>query len=198
MGIITGLACLFFAPILAGSAFLWEDFLYAWYPYRQFAAVSMAGGSLPLWNPYTFSGMPFLADIQMQVFYLPVTALMFFVRNGHLGVFWIELANILHYPVAGIGMFFLARSFRLGRIPSLFSGVAFMLSGFMITHAIHQVVIMLVAWYPWIFLLFRKTLSERSWLWPLCDRPASRPHLLRGLSPAFVVSVFLPVRVFCL
>jgi hypothetical protein len=165
LGVIAVFAAIFFFPLLAGRAFLWEDFLYAWYPYRQFAAVSLANGELPLWNPYTFNGMPFLADIQMQVFYLPITALTLFVRDGHLGVYWIELMNILHYPVAGAGMYFLARSFRTGRLPSLFAGVTFMLSGFMVTHAIHQVVITLVAWYPWILLLFRRVIAESSWRW---------------------------------
>ncbi len=166
VGIMAFLTFVFFSPILLGKAYLWEDFLYAWYPYREFAAVSMAHGELPLWNPYSFNGMPFLADIQMELFYLPITALVFFVHQGHLGVYWLELVNILHYPVAGAGMFLLARSFRLHRLPSLFAGITFMFSGFMVTHAIHQVIITLVAWYPWILLLFRKTLTEKSWTWP--------------------------------
>ncbi len=159
------LTAILFHPILMGKAFLWEDFLYQWYPFRVFAATSMAAGELPLWNPYTFNGMPFLADIQTQIFYLPLTALTLFVSNGHLNSYWLELVNILHYVLAGAGMFYLAKSFNVRQIPALFAGVTYAFSGFMVTHAIHQVMITLVAWYPLILLFFRKSLSGQEWKW---------------------------------
>jgi len=40
-----------------------------------------------------------------------------------------------------------------------------MLSGFMITHAIHQQIITLVAWYPLILYFFRRSLVEPGWRW---------------------------------
>jgi hypothetical protein len=163
--LLAGLVVLFFHRILLGNAFLWEDFLYQWYPFRQFAASSMAEGDLPLWNPYNFNGMPFLADIQTQIFYLPLTALALFVKDGHLGVFWLEFVNITHYLVAGVGMFYLAKSFALRQIPALFAAVVYTFSGFMITHAIHQIIITLVCWYPWVLLLMRMAFAERSWRW---------------------------------
>lgn len=162
---MAALVLVFFREILLGKAWLWEDMLYYSYPVRNFAATSMAMGQMPLWNPYTFNGMPFFADIQTAVFYLPLTALVLFVRHGMLSFYWLELVVILHYVLAGSTMFFLSRSFGLRQIPSLFAGVAFMLSGFMITHAIHQQIITLVAWYPLVFLLFRKSLTERRWKW---------------------------------
>ena len=54
----------FFRDILLKNTFFWEDFMYFYYPARNFASVSMSGGELPLWNPFTFNGMPFQADIQ--------------------------------------------------------------------------------------------------------------------------------------
>lgn len=158
------LTLVFFRDILLGHAYLWEDFLYHDYPSRNFAAVSMASGEIPLWNPYSFNGMPFLADIQKTVFYLPCTILTLFVNGGRLSFYWLELMIILHYVLAGVGMFYLARSFELRRVPALFAGAAYMLSGFMITHAIHQYIITLVAWYPLILLLFRKALAGH-WKW---------------------------------
>lgn len=158
------LVLVFFRDILLGNAFLWEDFLYHDYPSRNFAAVSMSMGEIPLWNPFTFNGMPFLADIQKTVFYLPCTALTLFVRNGQLSFYWLELMIIAHYVLAGVTMFYLAQSFEVRRIPALFAGTAYMLSGFMITHAIHQYIITLVAWYPLVLLLFRKMLGG-SWKW---------------------------------
>ena len=170
--LLAALVFLFFREILLGNAYLWEDFIYHNYPVRNFAATSMAMGELPLWNPYTFNGMPFLADIQTTVFYLPCTFLALFVRDGTLHSYWLELVVILHYLLAGAGMFYLAKSFSVRQAPNtsgqaaaLFAGAAYMLSGFMITHAIHQQIITLVAWYPLILLLFRKAILTPQWKW---------------------------------
>jgi len=163
--ILTFLVALFFHEVLLGSAYFWEDFLYQNYPFRNFAATSIAAGQLPLWNPYTFNGMPFLADIQTAVFYLPCTLLSLFVHEGRLHFYWLELVIILHYLLAGIGMFYLARSYGMRRISALFSGTAFMFSGFMVTHVIHQQMVTLVAWFPIILLLFHRVVQDRHWVW---------------------------------
>ncbi len=163
--ILALLVVIFFREILLGAAFLWEDFLYFSYPVRNFAATSVAMGSMPLWNPYTFNGMPFLADIQTTVFYLPCMLLSLFTAGGRLGFYWLELMQVAHYVLAGACMFYLARSFGLRNLPALFSGAAYMLSGFMIVHAIHQQIITMVAWYPLILLFFRNALTRKEWVW---------------------------------
>ncbi len=163
IAIIAGLVVLFFRDHLLGNAFLWEDFLFYSYPVRNFAATSLAAGEFPLWNPYTFNGMPFFADIQTTVLYIPCLLLTLFVKNGALNYYWLQLVIILHYVLAGVTMFFLARSYKLNALPSLFAAVSFMLSGFMILHAIHQQIVTMVAWWPLILLLFRGALLEKSW-----------------------------------
>ena len=37
--------------------------------WRAFAAASLRSGHLPLWNPFTYGGEPFLAGFQSAVFY---------------------------------------------------------------------------------------------------------------------------------
>ena len=163
--ILALLVAVFFHKILLGQAYFWEDFLYQNFPFRSFAATSVAMGQMPLWNPYTFNGMPFLADIQTTVLYLPTLALTLFVSNGSLSYYWLEVIIILHFVLAGVGMFYLAKSFTVQNIPALFAGAAYMLSGYMIVHAIHQQNVTLVAWYPLIILFFRKALNEKRWLY---------------------------------
>jgi len=174
--LFTGMTVLFFYRILLQEAWMWEDMMYFSYPVRVFAATSMALGHLPLWNPYTFSGMPFLADIQTTVLYVPCVVLAFFVRDGGLSFYWLEIMVIAHYVLAGWAMFLLASSFDLKRVPALFAGATYMLSGFMITHAIHQQIITMVAWYPLITMLFRNALTEARW------RPAFLCALVLGHS----------------
>lgn len=108
VALLAVLVIVFFREILLGHAFLWEDFLYHDYPSRNFASVSLSMGEIPLWNPYSFNGMPFLADIQKTVFYLPCTVLALFVKDGQLSFYWLELMIILHYVLAGVTMFYLA------------------------------------------------------------------------------------------
>ena len=197
IAILVSLVLVFFHNILLQNTFLWEDFLYQNFPFRNFAATTMASGELPLWNPYTFHGMPFLADIQTTVFYLPLTLLTLFVSGTSLNFYWLELVIILHYALAGISMFYLVKSFGLRRIPSLFAGVAYMLSGFMIVHAIHQQMITMVAWYPLVFLLFRRALTSPEWKWVFLTAIVLGHSIFAGYPQlslylfVFLLSVFL-------
>lgn len=162
MVVIAGGIAIFFRDILSQSAFLWDDFLYFIYPIRNFAAVSLSQGEIPFWNPYTFSGMPFYADIQSGIFYLPNLLMTLFVSDGHLHFFWVEMLTIAHYVIGGVCMYYLARSFGLQRIFALVSGFVYPLSGFMIAHSIHLVHICQMSWFPLVLLLFRKALVQRS------------------------------------
>lgn len=59
-----GLAALWFSPVLFSSEALLgsgTDLVAYQYPIRQFAFGQLRHGHWPLWNPYIFSGLPFLA-----------------------------------------------------------------------------------------------------------------------------------------
>jgi hypothetical protein len=161
LGIIL-LVGIFFRDILLKNAFFWEDFMYYYYPARNFASVSMAGGELPLWNPFTFNGMPFQADIQTALFYIPNLMLTLFVSGGRLPFYWMEVEIIAHYMIAAVCMYYLAKSFGLKNTIAFFCGIMFALSGYMITRAIHQPMICETAWLPLIVLLFRRMLQTAS------------------------------------
>ncbi len=156
------LAAIFFRELIFQSAFLWEDFIYQFYPYRNFASVALTNGEIPLWNPYTFSGMPFLADITGTSCYLPHLLLVPFVSAGKLNFWYVEMYILVHVVLAGITMFYCMRAFGVSKIPSAFSGLVYMLSGFMIVHIIHLVIICQAAWMPLVVLLFHKTLKTRT------------------------------------
>ncbi|MDI6765890.1 MAG: YfhO family protein [Bacteroidota bacterium] len=160
--LLTTFVVFFFREIIFQQAFFWEDFIYQFYPYRNFASVSFANGEIPLWNPYTFVGMPFLADITGTVLYLPHLLLIPFASGGILHVWYVEMYLLAHVVLAGVTMYYLAKYFSLSKIPATFSALAYMLSGFMIVHMIHLVIICQIAWFPLAVLLFVKTLREFS------------------------------------
>src|ERR1051326_1606754 len=96
------LVAFLFRDILLQKAFFWEDFIYQYYPFRNFAAVSMNNGQLPLWNPFTFNGMPFQADIQTAVFYLPNLLLTLFVSSGRLPFYWLAVGIRPPHALSGV------------------------------------------------------------------------------------------------
>jgi len=149
---------------LSGSVFLWEDFTEAYYPFQTFAARSFASGVIPFWNPFTFNGTPFLADLQNGVFY-PGNQLMYLLSGGNLGVWLAQFMIIAHYLVALLGMWRLGRALGISQWGSAFAAVAYALSGFMVAHAIHHSLVYHQAWFPVIVLLFYKSVRLRSWFY---------------------------------
>jgi hypothetical protein len=188
--ILSVIVAVFFRDILLGKSYFWEDFVYQYYAFRNFAAVSLANGTLPLWNPYTFSGMPFQADIQTALFYIPNLILTIFVSGGKLYFLWVEVLIIVHFVLAGYGMFLFTREIGLERPYALFSGIAFMLSGFMIMQVIHQTFICQVAWTPFLLLFFRRMLFKKSVFWMIVTGIVLGHAILAG-SPQFTVYIFL-------
>ena len=74
LALLALLTVLFFwrllTPNLADRAsFPPGDFSYQFWAFSTFEARELSAGRLPLWNPYTYSGAPFWADIQSAVLY---------------------------------------------------------------------------------------------------------------------------------
>jgi len=152
----------FFWPHLSGSAFLWEDFREFTYPNWVFAARSVVSGVVPYWNPFTFNGMPFTADLQVG-FYYPVNLLMFLTSGGTLGVWMSQFVIIVHYPLAMIGMWLLARALRVGFWGATLAGIAYGLTGMLVVHMIHANVVQHLAWFPLVVHLFHRGLERGSY-----------------------------------
>ena len=76
MLVLAVLPLIFFWRILTPNAldrgsFSTGDFSEQFYAFARFSYDELAQGRLPLWNPYTYAGHPFLADVQSAVFYPP-------------------------------------------------------------------------------------------------------------------------------
>lgn len=115
--------------------------------WRAFAAASLHSGHLPLWNPYTYSGQPFLAGFQSAVFYPP--NLLFVVLPLCRAV---NLSLLLHLLLLGVGMHRLARQRGLHPLAAFTAGCVLPLSGAVFPHlyAGHLSNLCTMAWTPWI------------------------------------------------
>ncbi len=62
-------AVFFFFPFAGGRTPFVGDVLYSFHPWLTYAAQNLQAGRLPLWNPYTACGEPFLANPQVMMFF---------------------------------------------------------------------------------------------------------------------------------
>ncbi|MEN3027508.1 MAG: hypothetical protein ABDH31_07400, partial [Chlorobiota bacterium] len=158
----------FFWPHLTGSRFFWEDFVEQFYPNQVFAARHWARGVVPFWNPYTFCGMPFLADPQVAFFYLPHSLLgVVYLTTGTLPFWAFQTLVVLHFIVAQWGMFQLSRGFGASTAAALVAGIGYGFSGILTHHVIHPMIVYHLAWLPWVLLLLKRAVEEARWEWAL-------------------------------
>ena len=126
-GLIFFWRVLFLGEILTGG-----DVLAAAAIFDDYAAEQMAGGHLPLWNPYIFSGMPFFDSMSWSAFVYPSYWLTFALEK----IPGVDLPRLfflfLHYELAALGTFFYLRSRKVGHGGAVIAGIAFMLSPHMI------------------------------------------------------------------
>ena len=134
------LTIVFHNEVLFGGKFLWEDFVEQEFPFRTLATTSLAQGMMPQWDPYVFAGMPFMADVQVAFWY-PLNMLQsLFVSDGYLSPVVMQWFIILHYMIAGLGMYWLAKKiFALDDWSSVFAGAAYAFSGYITAQAMHQI-----------------------------------------------------------
>ena len=98
------------------------------YPWKHFTIQNLKAGQIPLWNPYSFSGTPHLANYQSAVF-SPFNLLFFVLPFIDA---WSVLV-LLQPLLAGLFMYLLMRELGPKRPGSLISSIAFMFCGFLTT-----------------------------------------------------------------
>jgi hypothetical protein len=105
---------------------------------------------LPLWNPFSYCGVPIHADIQAQLFY-PFTWLSILIANfsgGKALFYWLEWQVPLHMMLGGIFAYFLLRKLGCCRWVSFFGASTYQLGPFFVSQAQHLGAICSAAWFP--------------------------------------------------
>ena len=140
---------LYYPLIFTNRVLASGDILLYFYPYRDFAAAALRNGEIPLWNPYIFMGVPFLANPQAAVLYplhwpliwLPVTQ----------QIYW---SAALHTWLLGFGLYLLLRRAQLTTWASLAGALVLAGCGFYGGLLGHINQMNAAAWLPWILLIF--------------------------------------------
>ena len=154
------------APALAGQFLVNpnSDQYIAGYAFREFAAASIrAGRGMPLWNPYLFGGMPYVAAMHGDEFY-PPSLLLRFLLPTDAAMTW---GFILHVFLAGAFTYaFLRGALRLSFFPALVGGLAYMLGGNVagLVSPGHDGKLFLAALLPLVLLLVHQLVANgRAW-----------------------------------
>lgn len=158
---------------LGGRIIARGDLVLYFYPLRDFASQAVREGRLPLWNPYTFMGAPFLANSQVGFFY-PFNLITAWLPV-EVAVSW----NIaLHLIIAALGTYALARfGMDLARGASFAAGLAFGLGGYLGAQVEHLNQVQVLAWLPWGVLLV-----SRAW-------QGEAGRALLGLTPIVALQI---------
>ena len=139
--------------VLGLQTFVYRDFGAFAYPVAYYLRESFWRGEIPLWNPLSNYGTPFLAQWSPQVLYPPVLFYLIFPLSWSLGMFC-----LLHLFWGGLGMFLLTQRWTQNRFASAFTGIVFAFSGLMLSSLIWPTYIAALGWMPWVVWL-----TERAW-----------------------------------
>ena len=182
MPVLAGLVVLFFwDSFFAGKALLMRDMFFDGLPWRVFAAEAFRDGAIPLWNPRSNFGQPFIANPQSAVFY-PLHWIFFLLPP----VFALKLSLALHLFIAAVSMYALMRHWMLRPLPCLLSAICLTFGTYFIAQLEFHSVVAALAW-PALTLLLTGRLID---IW--VEKKGRRAVILRtaGLHILALASVF--------
>ena len=125
------------------------DFSDQFYPWAHYVGQELRARRLPLWNPFVFGGHPFQADPQTAVFYPVSSGIDVLLGRGGLPYWALELELPVHFSVAAIGAFLLARRVSGSALGGVVAGLAFGFGGFLTSYPAQQLAMLRsAAWLP--------------------------------------------------
>lgn len=193
LALYTALAGLFYAPHLLGLATLPDgDFTHHFLPFSLFQQSEwLAGRWLPVWNPYTYGGHPFLADVQAAVFYPPGDLLLLFTlpfTSPAARLYFLQVEAVLHIALAGFFTHLLVRRLTGSEMAAFTAGLFFAFSGYLTGYPPLQLAILRTAvWLPLLLWLLLRAMDEPlGWRWWIGAAAAWATAFLAGHPQTFL------------
>lgn len=126
-----------------------------YYPHRKLLGDLFRHGVFTLWNPFSYSGEPFIGQGQFGFLY-PNSWLCYFLP----AVLALNYSILFNFIVAGTGAYLLARSLNLDPYCSYLAGVTYMLCGAVAGRQIHIDIMATAALLPWVVLAVFRLLER--------------------------------------
>jgi hypothetical protein len=157
--LILSVLAIFSKVIFTGDSLFGMDFVLQFYSWKKFILESLwSQGSLPFWNPYLFSGIPFISNIQASMFY-PLGFLYYLLPPESAYVY----STILHCSLGSVFMYVFMREIPISPKASFFSAIVFSFNGFFMGHlyAGHLSFVQNYIWIPIIYLFLHRFVRRR-------------------------------------
>ncbi|MBI3282588.1 YfhO family protein [Candidatus Curtissbacteria bacterium] len=171
------------------------------YPWRKLTVDNLKSWQVPLWNPYSFSGQPLLANVQSAPF--TIGNILFLIFNFKIA--W-ALQVILPPMIAALFMYLFLRSLNLSAQAASFGALILPFSGFFVAWLTWGTIIWAVMWLPAILFAINKLTSKKSPLHFLLIILATAQVIFSGhwqsasyvflASFIYLVTIFLKTRNF--
>jgi hypothetical protein len=176
IGILAGLCIIYFFQVLfLNKTFYFEDIVTFCYPLRYMLSDWLKEGEFPLWNPYIFSGMPYVGDIQTALFY-PINLLYYILPTYKAIAYYI----VLHFFLAGLSMYTYLRVIKLDMVSALFGALTFSYSTFIFSEIRHLIIIGVSVWFPLLFALLELSIRKRSLFYAILGAGIFSLEILAG------------------
>ena len=143
----------FASPVKNGAM---PDLITQIYPWKHFTIEQWKKGQIPLWNPYSFSGTPHLANYQSAV--LSPINLLFFILPFVAA--W-SMSILLQPLLAGLFMYLYTRSLSVSKLGSLLSSISFMFCGFVVTWMDYGTLAYAILFLPLAFFAIEKYVKHK-------------------------------------
>src|SRR3954469_13777297 len=141
-----------------------SDQYIAGYAFREFGAATLrATGHFPLWNPYLFGGMPYIAAMHGDIFY--PTFLLRMIMPTDAAMPW---GFIIHIFLAGLFTYVFLRGIGYGFFGALVGGIAYMMSGQIASSVSpgHDGKLFVSALFPLaLWMLYKGIREGKNWCW---------------------------------
>jgi len=127
------------------------------FPWLKIVVENYKRGNLPLWNPYSFSGQPLLANIQSSPF--QIINIFFLILPFKTG--WV-IQVILPLILTAIFMYLFLRSLKLSTVAASFGALVLSYSGFFVAWFTWGTIVATAMWLPLILFCTNKLFEKIS------------------------------------
>ena len=140
--------------ILAGELLSYD---FVW---KSIALDRIKDGEFPLWSPQALGGVALHADPRVGVFYPPNYLLLLFPSDPVMSLGVLEVWQLSHLILAGLGMWLLLRQAGLRRLAAWVGALVSMFTGFTANPG-HGALILSACWIPLTLYLVRRSVESK-------------------------------------
>lgn len=137
------------------ETFIYRDFGFFGYPLAHFHREAFWNGEIPLWNPLSHLGTPFLAQWNSLVLY--PGSIIYLIIPGGWGV---SLFCLVHQWIGGMGMYSLLHKWTGNRTAAGIAGILYGFNGLYLNSLAWPNNSAALAWFPWLLLFLQPAVAQ--------------------------------------